>query len=78
MGVGFFYYDLKIGQFVYDFKFNVVIKKYKWISCFLYVGDNYFYVGMYDGIRCIDLSIDDFKIEEILFRYIIYFFYEDF
>ena len=41
------------------------------ISCLLYAGDNHLYVGTYDGIRCIDLSTDDFKTEEILSRHII-------
>ena len=26
--------------------------------------NNHLYVGTYDGIRCIDLSTDDFKTEE--------------
>ena len=64
MGAGLFYYDLKTGQSVYDPKFNAATKKYKWISCLLYAGDNHLYVGTYDGIRCIDLSTDDFKDDE--------------
>ena len=43
----------------------------------LYAGDNHLYVGTYDGIRCIDLSTDDFKTEEILSRHIIHSLYED-
>ena len=62
---------------VYDPKFNAATKKYKWISCLLYAGDNHLYVGTYDGIRCIDLSTDDFKTEEILSRHIIHSLYED-
>ena len=77
MGAGLFYYDLKTGQSVYDPKFNAATKKYKWISCLLYAGDNHLYVGTYDGIRCIDLSTDDFKTEEILSRHIIHSLYED-
>ena len=41
------------------------------------LGDNHLYVGTYDGIRCIDLSTDDFKTEEILSRHIIHSLYED-
>ena len=67
----------KTGQSVYDPKFNAATKKYKWISCLLYAGDNHLYVGTYDGIRCIDLSTDDFKTEEILSRHIIHSLYED-
>ena len=52
-------------------------EKYKWISCLLYAGDNHLYVGTYDGIRCIDLSTDDFKTEEILSRHIIHSLYEE-
>ena len=77
MGAGLFYYDLKTGQSVYDPKFNAATEKYKWISCLLYAGDNHLYVGTYDGIRCIDLSTDDFKTEEILSRHIIHSLYED-
>lgn len=43
----------------------------------MYAGDNHLYVGTYDGIRCIDLSTDDFKTEEILSRHIIHSLYED-
>ena len=77
MGAGLFYYDLKTGQSVYDPKFNAATEKYKWISCLLYAGDNHLYVGTYDGIRCIGLSTDDFKTEEILSRHIIHSLYED-
>lgn len=42
----------------------------------MYAGDNHLYVGTYDGIRCIDLSTDDFKTEEILSRHIIHSLYE--
>jgi hypothetical protein len=45
MGAGLFYYDLKTGQSVYDPKFNAATKKYKWISCLLYAGDNHLYVN---------------------------------
>lgn len=77
MGSGLFYYDLKTGRSVYDPKANAATEKYKWISCLLYSSDNRLYVGTYDGIRCIDLSTDDFKAEEILFRHIIHSLYED-
>ena len=76
MGSGLFYLDLMNERMVYHEKINSQVNN--WISCLYYSKDNKLYVGTYDGINCIDLNTDEFKMQKLLPKHIIISIYEDF
>ena len=75
MGTGLFYYDLKANHPTYNEKLNKQLNE--WISCLLYAHNNKLYAGTYDGVYCIELDSQDFKVNKLLSRHIILSFHED-